>query len=41
MVDGAVKGLFVIGENPTVGSANGGYTAPRCATSTGSSSATS
>ena len=25
MVDGTVKGLFVMGENPTVGAANGGY----------------
>jgi formate dehydrogenase major subunit len=25
MVDGSVKGLFVMGENPTVGAANGGY----------------
>jgi formate dehydrogenase major subunit len=25
MVDGTIKGLFVMGENPTVGAANGGY----------------
>jgi formate dehydrogenase major subunit len=25
MVDGTVKGMFVMGENPTVGAANGGY----------------